>query len=91
LLTVWTFWQNAAQLQIYGSQANTLVDNAGVIQAFGARNRRMAKELSDLIGGISPEEIMSMAPDDQILLVEGKSIRCKQTRYYEDRMFRKAG
>lgn len=25
-----------SQLQIYESQANTLIDNAGVIQAFGA-------------------------------------------------------
>jgi hypothetical protein len=32
-LTVWTFWQNAAQLQIYGTQANTLLDNAGVVQS----------------------------------------------------------
>ena len=33
-LTLWTFWQNAAQLQIYGPHANTLVDKAGVIQIF---------------------------------------------------------
>src|SRR6202035_5682203 len=39
-LTLWTFWQNAAQLSSYGPQANTLVDNAGVVQAFGARNHR---------------------------------------------------
>jgi len=90
-LTVWTFWQNAAQLQIYGAQANTLVDNAGVIQAFGARNRRMAKDLTDLIGGITPDEIMRMAPNEQILLIEGKAIRCKQSRYYEDQLFRNAG
>jgi type IV secretion system protein VirD4 len=90
-LTVWTFWQNAAQLQIYGPQANTLVDNAGVIQAFGARNLRMAQDLANLIGGIAADEILHMAPDGQILLVEGRVIRCKQSRYYEDRMFRSAG
>ena len=27
-----------AQLQIYGTQANTLIDNAGVIRIFGIRN-----------------------------------------------------
>lgn len=48
-LTLWTFWQNAAQLQIYGTQANTLADNAGVIQAFGARNLRMAQDLANLL------------------------------------------
>lgn len=86
-LTLWTFWQNAAQLQIYGSQANTLVDNAGIIQAFGPRNKRMAQEFANLVGGISAEEIMNMKNDEQILLVEGKLIRCKQARYYSDKAF----
>jgi type IV secretion system protein VirD4 len=90
-LTVWTFWQDAAQLQIYGAQANTLVDNAGVIQAFGARNRRMAQDLANLIGNISPDEILGLPPQEQILLVEGKAMRCRQTRHYEDQMFRSVG
>ncbi len=51
-LTLWTFWQNAAQLTIYGAQANTLVDNAGVIQVFGARNKRMAQDFANLVGGV---------------------------------------
>jgi type IV secretion system protein VirD4 len=90
-LTVWTFWQNAAQLQIYGAQANTLVDNAGVIQAFGARNLRMAQDLANLVGGVAPDEILTMAAGEQVLLIEGKVTRCRQSRYYEDQMFRSAG
>lgn len=86
-LTLWTFWQNVAQLQIYGSQANTLVDNAGVIQAFGARNKRMAQDFANIIGGVSAEEVMKLAKDEQILLIEGKVIRCKQARYYSDAAF----
>jgi type IV secretion system protein VirD4 len=83
-LTLWTFWQNAAQLEIYGSQANTLVDNAGVIQSFGARNRRMAQDFANLVGGITPDDILNMSPDEQIILIEGKPIRCKQVRHYND-------
>jgi type IV secretion system protein VirD4 len=86
-LTLWTFWQNAAQLQIYGPQANTLIDNAGVIQTFGARNRRMAQDFVNLIGGVSPEEIMKMPRDEQILLIEGQALRCKQVRHYSDKAF----
>jgi type IV secretion system protein VirD4 len=86
-LTLWTFWQNAAQLQIYGAQANTLVDNAGVIQVFGARNQRMAQDFANLVGGIAPDEIMRMGKDEQILLIEGKLIRCRQARYYSDEFF----
>jgi type IV secretion system protein VirD4 len=89
-LTLWTFWQNVAQLQIYGTQANTLVDNAGVIQAFGVRNQRMAQDLASILGGISAEQIMSMRPDEQLLLIEGKFVRCKQARYYSDKLFTSA-
>jgi type IV secretion system protein VirD4 len=86
-LTLWTFWQNAAQLSIYGAQANTLVDNAGILQIFGVRNNRMAQELAHLVGGVSGDEIMKLRQDEQILLVEGKTIRCKQARYYSDQTF----
>ena len=84
-LTLWSFWQNVAQLQIYGAQANTLVDNAGVIQVFGARNQRMAQDIANLIGGISPDEILRMPPDEQIILLEGRTMRCKQIRHYSDK------
>jgi type IV secretion system protein VirD4 len=84
-LTLWTFWQNAAQLQLYGAQANTLVDNAGVIQVFGARNRRMAQDFANLVGNVAPEDIQNLAPDEQMLLIEGKALHCRQVRYYEDR------
>jgi len=79
-------------LQIYGEQANTLVDNAGVIQVFEARNRRMAQDLANLIGGISADEILNMRNDEQILLIESKILRCRQKRYYESKeLFGAAG
>jgi type IV secretory pathway TraG/TraD family ATPase VirD4 len=84
---LWTFWQNASQLSIYGPHANTLIDNAGVVQIFGARNFRMANDLANLIGGISAEEILKMPKDQQVLLIDGKLTRCAQARYYSDRAF----
>ena len=86
-LTLWSFFQNVAQLQIYGAQANTLVDNAGVIQVFGARNHRMAQDLANILGGISPDEILGLPQDQQILLIEGKVVRCGQARHYSDPHF----
>jgi len=88
-LTVWSFWQNAAQLQIYGSQANTLLDNAGVIQIFGIRNYRMAQDLANVVGGISADALLALPANEQILLVESKLQRCRQVRHYEDREFLK--
>jgi type IV secretion system protein VirD4 len=88
-LTVWSFWQNAAQLQIYGSQANTLLDNAGVIQIFGIQNYRMAQDLANVIGGISADELLKLPKNEQMLLIESKLLRCRQVRHYEDREFLK--
>jgi type IV secretion system protein VirD4 len=86
-LSIWTFWQNAAQLQIYGAQANTLLDNAGVVQIFGIRNYRMAQDLANVIGGISADELLKLPKSEQMLLVESKLRRCRQVRHYEDREF----
>jgi type IV secretion system protein VirD4 len=90
-LTMWAFFQNPAQLQIYGNQANTIFDNAGVVQAFGARNLRMAQDLANMFGGVSAEQIMKLRADEQILLVDGKVSRCRQARYYSDELFREMG
>ncbi len=88
-VTLWSFWQNPAQLQIYGGQANTLVDNAGVVQLFGARNRRMALEFASLVGGVDAETILSLRPNEQMLLIEGGCpVRCRQTRCFEDAEFK---
>ena len=81
------FWQNAAQLQTYGAQANTLVDNSAVVQVFGARNRRMAQDLASLLGDLSAEDILRMPNDEQVLLIDGKTVRSKQIRYYSDALF----
>jgi type IV secretion system protein VirD4 len=88
-LTVWSFSQNAAQLQIYGAQANTLLDNAGVVQIFGIQNYRMAQDLANVIGGISADALLKLPKSEQILLVESKLQRCRQVRHYEDREFLK--
>ena len=87
-LTLWSFWQNIAQLEIYGDQARTIVDNAGVLQFFGARNRRMAEDFAALVGGIDPDAIMAMRGGEQMLLVDGVLVENSRTlRYYSEPMF----
>jgi type IV secretion system protein VirD4 len=88
-LTLWSFWQNPDQLKVYGDQANTIVDNAGVVQLFGARNRRMAQEFVTLVGGVDADTVLGMGAGEQLLLIEGgRPLRCRQTRYYEDAEFK---
>jgi type IV secretory pathway TraG/TraD family ATPase VirD4 len=76
-MTLWCFWKNIAQLQISGAQANTLVDNAGVIQTFGARNLHMAQDLTSMVGDVSADQIAGLRPDEQIFLIEGRMTRCR--------------
>ncbi len=89
-LTLWCFFQNPGQTSIYGPDAQTLIDNAGVIQVFGTKNHRLAQDIANLIGGVSPTEILRMPSDEQILLIDGKVTRCKQVRHYSDKAFTKS-
>jgi type IV secretory pathway TraG/TraD family ATPase VirD4 len=50
----------------------------------------MAQEIANLIGGITPDELMRLRPQEQVLLMESKLIRCLQVRHYEDQLFRRA-
>ena len=87
-LTLWSYWQSPAQLKIYGEQANTIIDNAGVVQVFGARNRRLAGEFAALVGGVDADAVMKLGDGQQILLIEGgEPLVCRQTRYYNDPVF----
>jgi type IV secretion system protein VirD4 len=88
-LTLWLFLQNIAQLAIYAEQANTLIDNAGIIQIFGARNRRMAQDLATIVGSVSAEDILSLPKDEQFLLIDGTLTRAHQVRHYNDQLFKR--
>jgi type IV secretion system protein VirD4 len=87
-IQLWTHWQNAAQLEVYGKDgAHTLVDNAGVLQFLGAANRRAAQEFVALVGGIDADEVMAMGPLEQLLLMDGKVQRLSRLRYFEEQRF----
>lgn len=89
-VTLWTYFQSPAQLEAtYGRDAMVLADNAGVIQLFGARNGRMAEAYARLLGDVSPEAIMQLDRDEQLLLVEGaNSFRCRRLTYWSDPLFK---
>lgn len=81
---LWTFFQNPAQLAVYGTDSRTLIDNAGVVQLLGARNQRMAAEFAELVGGITAQEIMEMALDEQVVLIDGGlPQKLRRVRYFD--------
>jgi hypothetical protein len=49
----------------------------------------MAQDYANIVGGISAGQIINKKPDEQLLLIEGKTMRCKQARYYNDELFRR--
>jgi TraM recognition site of TraD and TraG len=77
-VTLWSFWQNVAQLSIYGEQATTLLDNAGVIQCLGSRNRQAAEKVAAMVGGFSADEILTPGPDEEVMRRAGG--RCAASR-----------
>lgn len=85
-VTLWTFFQSPAQLEAtYGGEAMVLVDNAGVVQLFAARNGRMAEAYARLLGDVAPEAVMSLGHKEQLLLLEGgRSFRSQRINYLED-------
>jgi type IV secretion system protein VirD4 len=89
-VTLWTFFQSPAQLEsIYGPDAMVLADNAGVIQLFAPRNGRVADAYARLLGDVSPEAVMQLGPDEQMLLVDGgRSFRCRRLSYLDDPLCR---
>ena len=58
------------------------MENASVVQVFGVKNHRMAQDIANLIGGLSPEELLRM---QQVLLIDGRLHRAMQIRHYNER------
>jgi type IV secretory pathway TraG/TraD family ATPase VirD4 len=48
---------------------------------------RGSQDLANLVGSISADEVMKLGRDEQILLIEGEVVKCRQVRHYSDRAF----
>jgi type IV secretion system protein VirD4 len=86
----WVFVQDASQLRsLYPDSWPAIVNNCSVVQLFGPRNQRMAREYASLIGGISARTIMNMGPEHQVLLANGLGPQlCTRPNYLTDSLFR---
>lgn len=87
-LQTWSFWQDASQLTTLYSDADTLINNCRVVQAFGAPNHRAAKAAAELVGIPDAGQVFALKPDEMILLVaheEPKVVR--KPSYLRDPIF----
>lgn len=88
-LQCWTFWQDLAQLKTYYPRSwETIINNAGVIQAFGARNYGMATQIGNLLN-VNPSEFLQLPTGEQQLLMPGQpSQRSRLFDYLNDEPFK---
>jgi type IV secretion system protein VirD4 len=86
----WIFVQDVSQLKyLYPDSWPAIVNNCAVVQLFGPRNQRMAKEFAELIGGISSRAVMRMEENQQVMLVNGSGpLLSVRPNYLTDAMFR---
>ncbi len=88
-LQIWMFFQDLSQLKrLYPDDWQTMVNNAAVLQTFGLNTHLVAREMSDLIGGISPLDLRTMPVRDQVCVMPGsETILSRRPDYLEDPMF----
>jgi type IV secretion system protein VirD4 len=84
-----TFWQDLAQLKsCYPTSWPTLLNNCGVIQAFGIYNRSMAVQWSDYFDH-SVHQFRGLRPEEQVLSIHGRGeMIARRLNYLVDPSFR---
>ncbi|MCA9094959.1 MAG: type IV secretory system conjugative DNA transfer family protein [Planctomycetaceae bacterium] len=83
-----TFWQDLSQIkQTYGNDFETILNNCGILQVFGMANYQMAESWSHILG-MSPQELMSLSPDEQAVFIRGQgAFRSQKLNYLRDAEF----
>lgn len=86
-LRVWTFWQDMSQLKgLYPLEWPTFLNNCH-LQLFGARNSVMAADFAAITGCYSAEEILRLAPEEQVLVMGQRTCRARRPNYLLDPLF----
>ncbi len=66
---VWSFWQDMSQLRrLYPSDWQSLLNNSGVQQYFGAVSPFAAAEVDAYLMGMAPRSVFGMKPNEMVLL-----------------------
>ncbi|MGL5095676.1 MAG: type IV secretory system conjugative DNA transfer family protein, partial [Planctomycetia bacterium] len=84
----WTFWQDLDQLSAaYPTTWRTILNNCGVLQAFGIVNKQMATQWASYLDAPA-DELLTLAADEQVVFIEGRGEqRCRRLDYLRDKRF----
>ncbi len=82
-----SFWQDLSQLMTcYPTEWRTIVNNCGVKQVFGMNDSFMATGLDELFH-VPLRQLATLPSDEQLLLINGETMRAKKLDYLSDREF----
>lgn len=88
-LQVWMFFQDLSQMEaLYKSDFKTMINNCGVLQAFGISRLSVANPLATIIGEYKDSDILSLDQTQQILSIAPGKVRvARLLKYYKDNAF----
>ncbi|HEX5155104.1 MAG TPA: type IV secretory system conjugative DNA transfer family protein [Parafilimonas sp.] len=92
-LRIWCFFQSLSQIkERYPKEWQTIVDNSNIIEVFGINKYYSSKEIADLLGNITPHQILNMPGSEAILLMNDHRIqRVQKLDYLKDKRYRDLG
>jgi type IV secretion system protein VirD4 len=84
----WSFWQDLSQLkQNYPTDWETILNNAAVLQTFGANNGMTAKTVADVLD-VNPAAVLGLPRADQFVMRPGETAsQMRRCDYRKDRRF----
>jgi type IV secretion system protein VirD4 len=87
-LVTWSFWQDISQLrQLYPQSSESILNNCSVVQLFGLRNNRVAKEFGEIMG-VDASHLRELATDEQALMISNEGpLLARKLDYLNDRQF----
>lgn len=87
-LQVWMFFQDLDQLQSLYPDSATIVNNCGVLQAFGIGRSSAADPIARIVGTLRGRDLLNLDERQQALSVlPGKPQIARLARYYTDPAF----
>lgn len=91
-MRVWCFFQDMSQLKrMYPTEWQAVVTSSAVMQVFGIPNHLMARELADVIGDLSAEELRKLPADQQaVMFARGGATKACLLDYLNDPEFQTA-
>lgn len=92
-IRLWLFFQSLGQMKgLYKTDWMTILDNCDCIQAYGFKHYPTAKEMSEIIGTMTPAQLLAMPKEHAVLMRAGHPVEViKRLDYLKDSLFKNSG